>query len=85
MAPRIPYDTSAEAHQVQQEVWRAIAGEKKLRLALAWSSWIRRVALDGVRQRHPEYSDWEVKLAWLRKTMGDGAFFEAFPDAKVEW
>jgi hypothetical protein len=85
MTGPIQHDTSPEAHRIQQEVWRAMPGEKRLRLALSWSSWIRRIALDGVRQRHPEYSEWELKLAWLRKTMGDQAFFQAFPDAKVEW
>ena len=85
MDDRIPYDTSPEAHRVQQEVWRSMPEEKRLRLALAWSSFIRRVALQGVRERHPEYDDWQVKLAWLRKTMGDEAFFRLFPDAKVEW
>ena len=82
---KIPADTSPEAAQVQLEVWRSMSGEKRLRLALEWSSFIRRIAIDGCRVRHPDYDERQLKLAWLRKTMGDGPFFALFPDDRVEW
>ena len=79
-----PLDTTAEAAAVQRGIWRTMTGEKRMRLSLGWSSWVRRVALDGVRKRHPEYDERMLKLAWLRKTMGDDAYSELFPGEPVE-
>ncbi len=78
-------DTSDEAAEVQRAVWRAMPTEKRFRLALQLSSSIRQIGIAAARQRHPDYDDRQLKLAWLRLTMGDAAFEELFPGEKVQW
>lgn len=81
----IPRDTTPEAAAEQRRIWQAMSDEKRLRLALQWSSWIRRIAIEGCKKRHPDYDDRQLKLAWLRKTMGDDQFFQLFPGEEFDW
>jgi hypothetical protein len=78
-----PADTTPEAAKVQLEIYRRMPPSRRLELALALSDTVRRVAAAGVRQRHPAYSDEQVRLAVLRLTLGDELFGQAFPGVEV--
>ena len=50
-------DTTRDARAAQLAVWRRMGPEGRLRSALESSEAMRQVALDAIRQRHPEYDD----------------------------
>ncbi len=53
-------DTTAEAELVQLTAIRAMDGAARLRQAMELSEAMRRLALAGLRVRHPEYSEREL-------------------------
>lgn len=53
-------DTTAEAYQVQLDARRAMSGSERLRAVLDLCDDLHRVALDGIRSRHPEASEQEL-------------------------
>jgi hypothetical protein len=59
-------DTSPEAAEVQLNVFRAMTGEQRLKLALEMSDFAREISLSRIRSEHPDWSDWEVKRELLR-------------------
>ena len=78
-----PADTSAEAYAVQIEVFRRMGPVKRLERALEMSDEARRITADGIRSRHPEYSEPEVRHALFRLTLGDELFQAAWPEAPL--
>jgi hypothetical protein len=72
-------DTSDDAAAVRLEVYRRMGPERRLRVALELTEISRRLLRDGVAQRHPEYSDAEVRLAFLRLWLGPELFRRAYP------
>jgi hypothetical protein len=44
---------------------------------------LRSVAEDGVRRRHPEYTERQVQLAVIRLRYGEELFLQAFPNENV--
>jgi hypothetical protein len=78
-----PADTSLEAHAVQLEFYRRIGPARRLELALQMSDEMRHVTADGIRSRHPEYTDEQVRYALFRLTLGDALFCAAWPDAPL--
>lgn len=74
------HDTTAEAHEAQLRAWRNLGPERRLALAISMSDDAREVAMQGVRQRHPEYTAEEALHALLRVTLGDGPYRAAWPD-----
>ena len=77
-------DTTEEAAEVQRAIWRAMPDEKKFRLTLDASSAMAEIACTGIRMRHPQYDERQVKFAWLRLIMGRDAFVRSFPEVDVE-
>lgn len=61
------FDTHPEAGRAQLEILRRMDGGERLGLALSISQSVRQVAESGIRSRHPEYGDAEVRRAmtWL--------------------
>ena len=59
-------DTSAEAEALQRKIQRRLGGPSRLRLALDMSVAARALTLARLRQRHPDYSELELKKALLR-------------------
>ena len=58
-----PLDTSPEADRIQLEIFRKMKPEERLRRGFELSVAMKRLNATGVRMRHPEYSDDEVRLA----------------------
>jgi hypothetical protein len=75
-----PFDTSADADDVQVRVYRRIGGAARAGTAFRLTALVRQTAMAGIRRRHPNYTDQQVMYAWQRLSLGDGLFREAFPD-----
>ena len=61
-------DTTIEADALQRQIWRRLGGPSRLRLALDMSVAARALALARLRDRHPDYSELDLKKALLRLT-----------------
>jgi hypothetical protein len=76
-------DTSPDADRVQREVFARMSGERRVELALEMSIAMRAVSADGIRSRHPEYQEVQVRHALNRLILGDRLFQQAWPDAPL--
>jgi hypothetical protein len=77
-----PLDTSPEAERVQIEIFRKMTPERRLRAASELGQVVRKLLVNGVRQRHPEYDDEQVRLAVIRLILPENLFLAAYPHAK---
>ena len=50
-------DTSSDAMSAQIEAARQLGCEGRLRVAVGMSEDARQISIDGVKRRHPEFSD----------------------------
>ncbi len=81
--PARPFDTSPEADELQFKIIREMPTEKRLTILFEFIESGRRLLEEGIRYRHPEYSDEEVRLASIRARLGDELFMKAYPNAKL--
>jgi hypothetical protein len=63
-------DTSPEAAAVQLELYRALGPSGRVQIAVDLSDAVRQTAMDGIRRRHPEYSDEGLSRALLTLVYG---------------
>ena len=63
-------DTTPEAEERQREIFRAMNGEQRLCLAMAWSDNVRDIAWAGFQRRHPSASEKELRAQFLREVHG---------------
>jgi hypothetical protein len=70
----LPADTTRDALQVQWAVFRQMSSAKRLKLALSMSDSLREVVASGVRSRHPEFDDSQVKREAIRLTLDEQLF-----------
>lgn len=73
-------DTSPDARDVQMAIYRKMSPQQRLQVALQLSQTGRRLLGEGIRLRHPEYSDQELRLATIRAWLGADLFRTAYPD-----
>ncbi|NQT88381.1 hypothetical protein HQ560_16565 [bacterium] len=78
-----PADTTDEALLRQLEIWRNMSGSDKIALSWEWSRQIRATLEAGIRSRHPDYSDDDVRLTAIRRELGDDLFRQAYPDSPL--
>lgn len=79
----IPADTDPEAHEIQLNIWRAMEPERKFEQVLQLSDDARALVTDGIRARHPEYNEEQVKHASFRVFLGDTLYAEVWPDREL--
>jgi hypothetical protein len=72
-------DTTERAASAQLEVYRRMQATERLRVGLELTRMSRRLLADGIRARHPDYSDEQVRLAMIRLWLGDDDFRRAYP------
>ena len=72
-------DTSEEAARVQLDIYRAMEPADRLRVGLELTQMSRQLLADGIRVRHPEYSDDELRWALIRAWIGPDLFHRAYP------
>lgn len=77
-----PLDTTLEAERVQLEVFRHMGPEKRLQASVALSRTCRKLLIEGVRRRHPEYDERRIRLAVIRLMLPEKLFLAAFPEAR---
>lgn len=76
-------DTSQEAHELQLRLYRAMTPEQRSELALRMSDDVRRIAEEGIKQRHPDYSDRDVRRALVALLYGKDAAAKVWPGEPV--
>jgi len=77
-----PPDTTLQAEQVQLEVFRRMEPEKRLQAGIGLSQLCRKLLLEGVRRRHPEYDGRQTKLAAIRLMLPEDLFLAAYPEGR---
>jgi hypothetical protein len=65
-----PLDTSTTAHERQRETFRRMTPERRLAVAAEMSDEIRAVTESGIRHRHPDYSEDEIRAALVVILLG---------------
>jgi hypothetical protein len=63
---------------------RGLGGARRLQMAFEMSDDLRRIVECGVRSRHPEYDDEQVRLACNRIWLGPELFREVQPGVEIE-
>ena len=79
----IPFDTQREAAIKQYEILRKMDISARAEMTFQLSDNLRSILESGIRLRHPEYNQDEVKLAALRLTIDEELFNQAFPDCEI--
>ena len=77
-----PLDTTQEAEEIQLDIFRRMGPERRLQAGLALSRICRELLREGVRRRHPDYDERQVRLAVIRLTLPDDLFSAAYPEAR---
>jgi hypothetical protein len=75
----LPADTTLEAARVQNAVYQRMAPERRLALAFQMTASARALSEAGIRHRHPDYTDRQVRRALLRLTLGEELFRQVDP------
>jgi hypothetical protein len=76
-------DTTPDARRVYIDTLRRMGTHGRARITFELSEQMRQIAASGVRHRHPEYTDDQVRLAVIRLAWGDELFREVFPGVEV--
>ena len=77
-----PVDTTPYAEEIQIAIFRRMRPEERLQAALNLAQISRELLKAGVRSRHPEYSEEQVRLAVIRIMLGEDLFLSVYPKAK---
>ncbi|WP_394832469.1 hypothetical protein LVJ94_38800 [Pendulispora rubella] len=78
-----PQDTHPAAYQAQLEVYRRMSPERKSGIVRDLSESVRCLAREGIRQRHPEYSNEEVRRALIALIYGSALAQRLWPGDPV--
>ena len=67
-----PYttDTSPEARAVQLELLRRMSPDERLEKTFSLSNGLRRMAMDAIRRRHPDFDEEQVRIKFIELTYG---------------
>ena len=75
-------DTRSDAEKVQIEIFRRMDPEKRLQSAALLSETCRTLLAEGIRKRHPNYDEEEVRLAVIRCLLPKDLFLQVYPGAR---
>ena len=76
-------DTTPESHQAQLEAYRRLGAAGRARVAARMSADTRQLMRDGVRSRHPGYTDQEIECSIRRILYGDELFRRVWPESPL--
>lgn len=79
----VPHDTTLEAARVQFDAIRRMTLEERLERGCRLNDEFRALLRAGVRHRHPEYDEEQVRIASVRLLIGEELFRECFPGSDV--
>ena len=66
-----PLDTHEDAYELQLHLYRQMSAQRKGEMAAELSNAVRSIARQGIRVRHPEFSDAEVSRELIRILFGE--------------
>jgi hypothetical protein len=69
-------DTDADADDRQTEIYRRMTGAERLAIAFDLNELIRQTLAAGIRNRHPEYSEEQVRWAVQRLWLNDDELYQ---------
>ena len=75
-----PLDTTADAHDLQRDIYRRLGGAERVAIAFRLSALGRETAMAGIRRRHPGYDEAQVAMAFRRLVLSDETLRQVFPD-----
>ncbi len=75
-------DTSVEAEKKQIEILREMGPEKRLMNSISLAQTARKLMAAGIKLRHPDYSEDQVRLATIRLVLGEMLFEAVYPEAR---
>jgi hypothetical protein len=73
-------DTTPAAARVQIEAYRRLGEVGRFEAAFGLIALSRHAAVSGIRARHPEYDDEQVRLAYVRLVLGQEVAQAMWPD-----
>lgn len=74
-------DTTREAAKKQIEILSRVGPEGRLRAAVELSRISRMLLREGVRKRHPDYEERQIRLETIRLILPEELFRAAYPNA----
>ncbi len=77
----LPSDTTLEAARKEFEVLRKLGPEVRARMAFELSDNLRGLVEAGVRHRHPDFGEKEVRLEVLRLMIGNELYKQILKEA----
>lgn len=77
-----PLDTTIEAEGAQLEALKRMGPEGRLRAAIELSHTSRMLLTEGVRRRHPEYNEKQIKLKVISLLLPPELFSSAYPESQ---
>ena len=81
--PTRPLDTSSDAHALQTQLYRRLGGRARIEVMFRLTDVVRRMAIAGIRARHPHYAEDEVRRAYGRLVLGDEAARSVWPEREL--
>jgi len=70
----IPRDTTIEAARKQIEILRKMSSQKRALISFELSDNVRQNAISGIKKLHPDFTDSQIKMELLRRTVGGELF-----------
>jgi hypothetical protein len=80
----IPADTTREAYLVQLAILRRLSPDRRLEIACRMTDALREIVAAGVRSRHPEYTEQQVKMGMIRLWLGEELFRKVYPGVDIQ-
>jgi hypothetical protein len=78
-------DTTPEVERMQIEAWRRMSAEEKAAIVTGLTDAVVRLAVAGIRQRHPDATPHEQRLRLALLMLGPELARAVFPDvAKLD-
>ncbi|NWG03638.1 MAG: hypothetical protein HXY44_12375 [Syntrophaceae bacterium] len=77
-----PLDTNSDTEKIQIEIFRRMEPQKRLESAALLSETCRTLLAEGIRKRHPNYNQEQVRLAVIRCLLSEDLFLRAYPNAR---
>ncbi len=74
-------DTAGDAEKKQIEILRRMGPEGRLHAAIELTRISRKLLLEGVHKRHPDYNELQIRLETIRLTLPKELFSTAYPQA----
>jgi hypothetical protein len=82
VAMRSP-DTHSGAYEAQLQAYRRMSPPQKAEIAVRLSEAVRELAAEGIRQRHPEYDERDVRKALIALLYGVDIARRLWPGSPV--